>query len=146
MSIGQTLIDRGLLSPEQLHKASELQKREGLRLDRAVVQLGFLPERTMLEILAEQLHLTIVDLEEIAIDNHTLKSIPPRFVYRKRLVPFVFQGALSKEDPPLGFTECTVCAKLGALGAQLMKRIREIAVGCSGSILLAFLQYVFDLP
>jgi general secretion pathway protein E/type IV pilus assembly protein PilB len=87
VSIGQTLVDRGLLSPEQLHKASELQQREGLRLDRAVVQLGFMTERSMLDILAEQLHLTIVDLEEITIDNQTLKSLPPRFVYRKRLVP-----------------------------------------------------------
>ena len=87
MSIGQTLVGRGLLSPEQLQKAVELQQREGLRLDRAVIQLGFLNERQVLELLGEQLHLDIVDLEDITIDNETLKSLPPRFVYRKRLVP-----------------------------------------------------------
>ena len=87
MSIGQTLVGKGLLSPEQLQKAMELQQREGLRLDRAVIQLGFLTERQMLELLGEQLHLPIVSLEEVTIDNQTLKSLPPRFVYRKRLVP-----------------------------------------------------------
>ena len=87
MSIGQTLVGKGLLSPEQLQRATELQQREGLRLDRAVIQLGFLSEKQMLELLAEQLHLTIVNLEGITIDNDTLKALPPRFVYRKRLVP-----------------------------------------------------------
>ena len=87
MSIGQTLVGKGLLSPEQLQKAMEMQQREGLRLDRAVIQLGFLTERQMLELLGEQLHLPIVSLEEVTIDHQTLKSLPPRFVYRKRLVP-----------------------------------------------------------
>jgi general secretion pathway protein E len=87
VSIGQTLVGKGLLSPEQLQRAMELQQREGLRLDRAVIQLGFLTERQMLELLGEQLHLPIVSLEEVTIDNQTLKSLPPRFVYRKRLVP-----------------------------------------------------------
>ncbi|MGZ8901129.1 MAG: hypothetical protein ACXW3Z_13630, partial [Limisphaerales bacterium] len=86
MSIGQTLVGKGLLSPEQLQKAMEMQQREGLRLDRAVIQLGFLTEKQMLELLGEQLHLPIVSLEEVTIDNQTLKSLPPRFVYRKRLV------------------------------------------------------------
>ncbi|MGN6386621.1 MAG: GspE/PulE family protein [Verrucomicrobiota bacterium] len=87
MSIGQTLIAKGLLNPEQFEKALELNQREGLRLDRAVLQLGFLSETELLKVLAEQLHLEIVDLEEITIDNQTLKSLPPKFVYRKRLVP-----------------------------------------------------------
>src|SRR5688500_17174586 len=87
MSIGQTLVGKGLLSPEQLQKAMEMQQREGLRLDRAVIQLGFLTEKQMLELLGEQLHLPIVSLEDVTIDNQTLKSLPPKFVYRKRLVP-----------------------------------------------------------
>jgi general secretion pathway protein E/type IV pilus assembly protein PilB len=87
VSLGQTLVDRGLLTAEQLQKASELQQRESLRLDRAVIQLGFLSEKQMLDLLAEQLHLSIVNLEEISIDSQVLKSLPPRFVYRKRLVP-----------------------------------------------------------
>src|SRR3954454_13993381 len=95
MSIGQTLIAKGLINPEQFEKALELHQREGLRLDRAVIQLGFLSEAKMLEVLAEQLHLSIVNLEEITIDNQVLKSLPPRFVYRKRLVP------ISKENGTL---------------------------------------------
>ncbi len=87
MTIAQTLLEKGLLTPEQLKTAAELQQREGLRLDLAIVQSGFLSEKQMLDLLAEQLHLTVVSLEEVSISNEVLKSLPPRFVYRKRLVP-----------------------------------------------------------
>lgn len=87
MTIAQTLLEKGLISSEQLQKAAELQQRDGMRLDRALIQLGFLPEKQMLEILAEQLHLNIVSLEGVTIGNDVIKALPPRFVYRKRLVP-----------------------------------------------------------
>ena len=87
MSIGQTLLAKGLLNSEQLQKAMDLHQREALRLDRAVIQLGYVSEMKMLELLGEQLHLSLVNLEDITIDPQTLKSLPPKFVYRKRLVP-----------------------------------------------------------
>ncbi len=87
MSIAETLLEKGLLSPEQLTEAIALQKDEGLRLDRAVVQLGYLTERQMLEVMAEQLHLPLADLSEVSIDPDTLRALPAKVVYRKRLVP-----------------------------------------------------------
>jgi type II secretion system protein E len=87
MIIGQTLVARGLLTPEQLQQAQTLQKREGLRLDRAVIQLGLLTERKLLEVLGQELDLPVVELEDVTIPGDALKALPPRFVYRKRLVP-----------------------------------------------------------
>jgi len=87
MSITQILLDKGLLAPEQIDEAVALQKAEGLRLDRAIVQLGFLSERQLLEVMAEQLHLPLVNLAEITIDPQTLRALPPKIIYRKRLVP-----------------------------------------------------------
>lgn len=87
MSITQILLDKGLLAPEQIDEAVALQKAEGLRLDRAIVHLGFLTERQLLEVMAEQLHLPLVNLAEITIDPQTLRALPPKIIYRKRLVP-----------------------------------------------------------
>jgi type II secretion system protein E len=87
MSIGQTLVAKGLLKPEQLDQVMALHNREGLRLDRAIIQLGMLSERQVLEVMGQELDLPVVSLEEVTIDHQTLKSLPPRFVYRKRLVP-----------------------------------------------------------
>lgn len=87
MSITQILLEKGMLSPEQLIDAVNLQRAEGLRLDRAIVQLGFLSERQMLQIMAEQLQLPLVDLADVSIDAEILRALPAKVVYRKRLVP-----------------------------------------------------------
>jgi general secretion pathway protein E/type IV pilus assembly protein PilB len=87
MILSDVLIEKGLLAPQQLEEALGLHRAEGLRLDRAIVQLGLLTERQVLEVMSEQLHLPLVNLEEIAIDPDTLRSLPARIVYRKRLVP-----------------------------------------------------------
>lgn len=87
MNLSQTLLSKGWLTPNQVEDAAALQRSEGLRLDRAIIQLGFVTERQMLELMAEQLHLPFVDLQNISIDAETLRSLPAKIVFRKRLVP-----------------------------------------------------------
>src|SRR5437764_8610390 len=87
MSITQILLDRGLLSPQQLEEAGALNRAERLRLDRAIVQLGFLTERQLLEVMSEQLQLPLVNLSDVTIEPQTLRALSPKIVYRKRLMP-----------------------------------------------------------
>lgn len=102
MVITDILVEKGLLAPEQLNEALTLQKAEGLRLDRAIVQMGFMSERKLLEVMAEELHLPLADLSDISIDQHTLRSLPLKIVYRKRLVPIARQNGtvtVATSDP-----------------------------------------------
>jgi type II secretion system protein E len=87
MTIADILSQKGLLTAEQLADAQRLQQAEGLRLDRAVVQQGWLTEQKLLEVFGEQLHLPVVTLEDRAFDGELLRSLPARVVYRQRLVP-----------------------------------------------------------
>jgi type II secretion system protein E len=87
MSITQILLDKGLLNVEQLGEAMALQKAEDMRFDRALVQLGHLTERQLLEVMSEHLHIPMVNLEGVTIDQETLRALPSKVVYRKKLVP-----------------------------------------------------------
>ncbi|MBI5799201.1 MAG: Flp pilus assembly complex ATPase component TadA [Verrucomicrobia bacterium] len=87
MTIAEILSRKGLLTAEQLADAQVLQQAEGLRLDRAVVQKGWLTELQLLEVFAEQFHLPLVSLEDRTFDGDLLRALPPRVVYRQRLVP-----------------------------------------------------------
>lgn len=87
MNLSQLLLSNGLLTDAQLRDATALQRTEGLRLDHAIVRLGFLTERQILELMAEHLHLPLVELGDIAIPQEILRSLPSKIVYRKRLVP-----------------------------------------------------------
>ena len=87
MTIADMLTRKGLLTAEQLADAQSLTESEGLRLDRAVAQKGLLTEKQLLEVFAEQLHLPLVSLEDREFDAELLRTLPPRVVYRQRLVP-----------------------------------------------------------
>jgi type II secretion system protein E len=95
MSITEILLDKGLLTSKQNEEAQALQKAEGLRLDRALIQLGMLTEKQLLEVMSEHLHLPMINLEDVQFEPDLLRSLPPRIVYRKRLVPVKrFNGTL----------------------------------------------------
>lgn len=86
MNFTEILLEKGLLVAEQINEALRLQNSEGLRLDRAIIQLGFLDEKQLLEVMAEQLRLPLVNLDDITIDPQTLRALPAKIVYRKRLI------------------------------------------------------------
>ncbi|MFZ9853896.1 MAG: GspE/PulE family protein [Limisphaerales bacterium] len=87
MNLSHILVARGLLNESQLNDALALQRAEGLRLDRALVQLGLITERQLLELMSQQLDLPLVQLQDLTIEPDVLRSLPSKVVYRKRLVP-----------------------------------------------------------
>jgi len=87
MSIVEVLLDKGLITADDLARAMNLRKTQGMRLDRALVELKILPEETLLKELSEQLAMPMVDLSSVTIDIETLRSLPAKLVYRKNLAP-----------------------------------------------------------
>jgi type II secretion system protein E len=87
MGIAEVLLERGLITPDHLTAAMDLRKKEGLRLDRALVRLGCIGEEALLRVMSEQLSVPMVDLQSIQIDPETLKSLPPKLVHRKGIIP-----------------------------------------------------------
>ena len=87
MSIAETLLEKGLISPDDLAEAMELRKKEGTRLDRALVQLGRVSEEALLKVIGEQLAIPLVDLSTATVDVETLRALPAKLVYRKNLLP-----------------------------------------------------------
>jgi len=95
MSIADILLKKGLVTPSDLTGAMELRKSDGLRLDRALVKLGFVTEEKLLEVISEQLSIPMIDIASVDISNDALSAVPPKFVFRKQIVP------ISREDGKL---------------------------------------------
>jgi type II secretion system protein E len=96
MSITEVLLRKNLLTAKQLDEATGLVAAQGLRLDRAILQLGFLNERQLLEVMGECLNIPLANLSEVVIDPETQQALPTKFIFRKRLVP------ISRENGTLG--------------------------------------------
>jgi general secretion pathway protein E/type IV pilus assembly protein PilB len=86
MDIGELLLRRGLLNRSQLDEARRAQT-EGVRLDQAAVQLGFVTEEAALKALADEVGLAFVDLVEEEVDLALLQDFPSRFIHRESLFP-----------------------------------------------------------
>ncbi|MHC4234595.1 MAG: GspE/PulE family protein, partial [Planctomycetota bacterium] len=87
MSLGEILLQREKITAEQLEEARNARKGPHDRIERILVQRGFVKERDVLEIIGEQLSIPVVDLSNIEIDPELLKLIPPKVVHRYRLIP-----------------------------------------------------------
>jgi len=87
MSIGELLLEKGLITAEHLAEALSMRKKTGQRLDKTLMELGCVNEEQILAAISEQLGIPMVDLSTVEIDVETLRSLPPKLVYRRGLVP-----------------------------------------------------------
>ncbi|MDI6782041.1 MAG: hypothetical protein QME49_08080 [bacterium] len=62
--IGQMLVESGKITDEQLQKALRIQDKEGKRLGRVLVELGFISDVTMIEFLSQQVGLMVERCEQ----------------------------------------------------------------------------------
>ena len=61
-SYQQVLVEKGLVSVEDIDAADRLREEKGLRLDRALIQNGAITERAFLEVMGERLDFDVIDL------------------------------------------------------------------------------------
>ncbi|MCH7572616.1 MAG: Flp pilus assembly complex ATPase component TadA [Planctomycetes bacterium] len=87
MGIGTILIERELITNEQLAEAIEEQNTTGERLDHVLVRLGYVSNSQVLETIGQQFAMPIVDLSTIQVKADVLKTLPARLVFKQRCVP-----------------------------------------------------------
>ncbi len=87
MSLGEILVQRKKITPEQAEEARAARKGPHDRIERILIEKGYVKERDVLEIIGEQLSIPVVDLSQVKIDPELLKLIPPKVVHRYRLIP-----------------------------------------------------------
>lgn len=87
MGIGLILVEKGLITRDQLEKALTAQRESGERLDRVLVRLGFVSRHQVLSALGDQFQMPVVDLTALSPARDVLETLPPKLVYRQSCVP-----------------------------------------------------------
>jgi general secretion pathway protein E len=87
MGVAAMLLERGLITREQLDQAASEQRASGERLDRAIVRLGLVGRREVLEVIGEQLAMPVVDIGSMSIDPEVIASLPARVVFKQQVAP-----------------------------------------------------------
>ena len=85
--LGRILVDKGVISDDQLRIALQEQNKTHQPLGRLLVRLGFLSEATIRDVLSENLGQESVDLASIIADPVALACIPKDVARRYQLLP-----------------------------------------------------------
>jgi general secretion pathway protein E/type IV pilus assembly protein PilB len=92
VSLGEILITKGLVTREQVAQANASRRSAADRLDRILLQLGFLSEEDLLKVFSEQFAIPIVDLTNETINSDLLKDMPARLIHRRKIFPYTKRG------------------------------------------------------
>ena len=102
LRLGEMLIARKLIQPEDLERALELQRERGDKLGKILVDMGFLALRDVLAALSEQLALPLATLDAPPPAAPELEGLSPRFMRQCRFVPMAVRDStltLAMADP-----------------------------------------------
>jgi len=92
--LGQLLVEKGVISEDQLRIALLEQSKRHLPLGRLMVGLGFLSEATIRDVMAESLGQESVDLSSSIVDAAAIKLIPKDVARRFLLIPLALDKNL----------------------------------------------------
>jgi len=97
LPLGKLLVEKGVISEDQLRIALLEQKRTGNQLGKLFITLGFVTEATVREALSESLHQQSADLSRMVVDAAALKLVSKDVAKRYRVFPLELnklQGSL----------------------------------------------------
>ncbi len=92
MRIGEALIHKGLISPDQLNVALTEQKNSKKLLGAILVEMGFITESVLGEMLAESAGASKFDARTAVLDQALVKRLPKDLAQRNKMIPVALQG------------------------------------------------------
>ena len=102
MRLGEMLIARRLIEPEDLDRALEIQKERGEKIGKILTDLGFVAARDVLAALSEQLGIPLVTPEGPPPALPETEGLAPRFMRQCRFLPIAAQDStltIAMADP-----------------------------------------------
>jgi general secretion pathway protein E len=85
--LGEILIERKLITAEDLERALELQKERGDKIGKTLVDMGFIAMRDVLAALSEQLQVPLVSIDAPPVVSPETETLSPRFLRQFRCLP-----------------------------------------------------------
>ena len=132
--LGDLLVDKQIISNEQLMQALSSQKQTGRKLGDTLIELNYLTERQLLHFLAEQLDLPFTDISQTKISPELAKLLPEVHARRLRAIIIKDQGS----SVLMGMSDPADLSALDQLERILAPKKIELAVVMESQIFDAF--------
>jgi len=115
--LGGILMSEGLVTPEQITEALEIQKDTGKMLGMVLVELGYITEYDLAKSLATQFQFPYINPNSYSVDRSVLDLLPTEMLYKYIFVPLDRFGNL------------LIVAMAGILPEDVVHEIKKLT-GC----------------
>lgn len=88
--LGDVLLGRNIITQEQLQTALAAQKEKGLMLGEMLVELGYVTQDRLNNVLCEHLHIEFVNLRAADIDDSVVDMLDEAIMRKYTLVPYAY--------------------------------------------------------
>lgn len=122
--IGDILVNRGILTKDQLQLALNEHKKTGVRLGKTLIRLGLVDETNLLSILSEQLDIPFIQLDTFGVSSDTVRSLKETVARRYRVLLL----EESEDAITLGMSDPTDIFCLDDISNIVNKKINPVIV------------------
>lgn len=91
LRLGELLVAKGLISSDQLHVALTEQRSGKKLLGATIVEMGFITESVLSEVLAENSGSTKFDPKSAVLDQLVVRKLPKELAIRNKMIPISLQ-------------------------------------------------------
>lgn len=93
MQLGDALIEKGIITPDQLTIALLEQENLGKRIGAVLIELGFVTDSIIRDALSENTGYSTVDVTGSVIDADAIKMVPQELARRYKVLPLSYNAA-----------------------------------------------------
>ncbi len=89
-SLGDILLEKHIITADQLNIAVIEQKKNAKPLDKILINLGFVSEAVVRDLKSQSLGLTAIDLTKLVVDNEAIQLVPRSLAEKYKVLPISF--------------------------------------------------------
>jgi hypothetical protein len=103
--IGEILLERGAITPEQLEAGLKAQRQTQQRLGATLVSLGAITEPMLVQALSEALEIPVVDLRTATVEWAAVHMVRARFCEQHEVFPFALESVGGRRQLVVAMTD-----------------------------------------
>jgi len=126
--LGELLISAGLLDRSRLDTALADQRQWGRPLGVTLIKLGFVGEAELFRVLARQLDMPVVHLEDRRISREIVELVPEEFARKHRCLPLFTEREGTGKALYLGMTDPTDLEVIDTVGFRTGHKVHPVLV------------------
>ena len=140
MRLGEMLVSKGLISDDQMGVALKEQKTSGKMIGATLVEMGFITESVLGEVLAESSGSATFDPKSAMLDSALVRQLPKDIATRHKVIPV----AMDEEELKVAISDVYNVIAIDQIRRHFPRNIKVIPVYAAESDVLELIDQYYD--